>query len=41
VHAFVGAAVTGRSTVEGETAETRLKLDDIVARRRTASARRP
>jgi hypothetical protein len=33
VHTFVGAAVTRGSTVEGETAETRLKLDDIVARR--------
>ncbi len=31
VHTFVGAAVTGQSTAEGETAETRLKLDDIVA----------
>jgi len=31
VHTFVGAAVTGQSTEEGESAETRLKLDDIVA----------
>ncbi len=31
VHTFVGAAVTGQSTADGESAETRLKLDDIVA----------
>ncbi len=31
VHTFVGAAVTGQSTEDGESAETRLKLDDIVA----------
>lgn len=31
---FVGAAVTGDSTVDGESDETRLKLDDVVAMRR-------
>ena len=39
VHTFVGAAVTGQSTEDGECAETRLKLDDIVAVRQTSPGR--
>ena len=39
VHTFVGAAVTGQSTADGESAETRLKLDDIVAVRATSPGR--
>jgi anthranilate/para-aminobenzoate synthase component I len=38
VHALVGAAVTQGSSVDGETEETRLKLDDVVARRPQQSA---
>ncbi len=34
MHTFVGAAVTDGSTVDGESQETRLKLDDVVAVRR-------
>ncbi len=33
VHTFVGAAVTAGSTAEGESAETRLKLGDVTAKR--------
>lgn len=39
VYTFVGAAVTGGSTVDGESDETRLKLDDVVAMRRAQGAR--
>lgn len=39
VHTFVGAAVTGQSTEDGESAETSLKLDDIVAVRQTSPDR--
>jgi anthranilate/para-aminobenzoate synthase component I len=35
VHTFVGAAVTDGSTAEGESEETRLKLGDVVAVRRS------
>ncbi len=38
VYTFVGAAVTGDSTVDGESDETQLKLDDIVAMRRAQGA---
>lgn len=36
VYTFVGAAVTGGSTVDGESDETRLKLADVVAMRRAS-----
>jgi anthranilate/para-aminobenzoate synthase component I len=37
-YTFVGAAVTDGSTVDGESDETKLKLDDVMARRRVPDA---